>query len=151
MSDVAPTVRRTTPQPLAWVICDAIHLEMSSAKPYLLGVFSTIECPAFPAIHPNFACYLSLTECSIGPHRFEIFFGLNPLSLRPLLSRWFQSAGHDDLVHIFEQIPNLRLDGPGNYCMQIKVDDDVILCTNLLVRQRTVPGSQRPVSSPENV
>ena len=55
-------VRAQPPYPLAMVICDAIHQDRATGKRTLLGCFSTIGAPAFPASHPLLAAYVALTD-----------------------------------------------------------------------------------------
>ena len=55
-----------TPLCLALVLADAVHQDPSSRKHTILGTFSTLYAPAFPAVHPFMAAYTVLTD-GMGP------------------------------------------------------------------------------------
>ena len=50
------------PYPLAIVVCDAVWRDPGTNKFFILGSFSIIHSRAFPAIHPQSAVYISLTD-----------------------------------------------------------------------------------------
>lgn len=50
------------PYPLAMVVCDNIHRDPGTGKPFLLGCFSVIHAREFPAVHPLLALYVSVTN-----------------------------------------------------------------------------------------
>lgn len=50
------------PYPLAMVVCDAIHADPGTGKMTILGTFSAIFAPSFPAVHPQISVYLSVTD-----------------------------------------------------------------------------------------
>lgn len=51
------------PIPLAMIVCDAIHVDPSTGKRALLGLFTTIFSTEFPVKVPAMAVYATITEC----------------------------------------------------------------------------------------
>jgi hypothetical protein len=49
------------PFPLAIVIADAVHIDPSNGKAFILGTFSVIHATGFPAAHQFMAVFISLT------------------------------------------------------------------------------------------
>jgi hypothetical protein len=50
------------PYLLAMVVCDAVHRDPATGKHTLLGIFSSLACPGFPARHASFGVYAAVTE-----------------------------------------------------------------------------------------
>lgn len=59
------------PLPLALVIADTIWRDFGTSKRAILGCFSAIGSDRFPAIHPQIAIYVALTE-GYGPMPFRM-------------------------------------------------------------------------------
>ena len=49
------------PFPLAIVIADAVHIDPSNGKAFIMGTFSTIQASAFPGAHQSIGVFISLT------------------------------------------------------------------------------------------
>lgn len=50
------------PYPLAMVVCDNIHRDPGTGKPFILGCFTVIHARKFPATHPVMGLYIELTN-----------------------------------------------------------------------------------------
>lgn len=51
----------TPPSPIALIVCDNVYRE-SSGKTALVGLFSQIAAPKFPAHHPRLCVYACVTD-----------------------------------------------------------------------------------------
>src|SRR5438874_8924488 len=51
------------PFALSMIVCNAIHLDPSTGKAFILGRFESIAATAFPAIHPEMAVFAEVTGC----------------------------------------------------------------------------------------
>src|ERR1035438_878520 len=79
-SNSAPVDRpnvNSKPQLLAWLLCDAVHIDPGSGKHTILGVFSNIMAKRFPVVHPHMVWFLTLTDVAAGPHVMRISIGLD--------------------------------------------------------------------------
>ncbi len=50
------------PIPLSMVLCDQVHRDPTTGKPYLMGCFATIGATSFPIVHPSLSIFLELTN-----------------------------------------------------------------------------------------
>lgn len=123
------------PQLLAWVTCDGVHIDPSSGKHTLLGVFSHIASREFPLVQPFMMWFLTITDCAPGPHRLKISLGLDPQSLVPLLERPFASESPLHRINLVNELRNLPFPQPGDYGILIEIDDEPLLATNLTITQ----------------
>ena len=121
------------PQLLVWLTCDAVHLDPASGKHTILGVFSNIKARGFPVVHPHMVWFLTLTDVQPGPHRIKISLSLDPLRQVELIQRDFESQSPLHRINLINELNNLRFDQPGDYSIQIEVDDEPILVTSLAV------------------
>jgi hypothetical protein len=120
-------------QLLAWMMCDGVHIDPSSGKHTILGVFSNIRAHQFPVTHPFMVWFLSVTDCAPGTHRVKISIGLDPTDLKALIERNFESSGPLQLINMINEIRNLSFSGPGEYSLLIEVDDEPLLGTHITV------------------
>lgn len=51
------------PVPLAMVLCDAIHVDTTTGKRTLLGLFTAVFSSEYPVRLPALSVYASITEC----------------------------------------------------------------------------------------
>jgi hypothetical protein len=121
------------PQLLAWLLCDAVHIDPSSGKHTILGVFSNIMAKRFPVVHPHMVWFMTLTDVSAGSHKMKISMGLNPMDPKPLIERPFESQGPLVRINLINEIRNLVFQQPGEYSILIEIDDEPLLATNLMV------------------
>lgn len=128
----APLPRmKSKPQLLAWVTCDGVHIDPGSGKHTLLGVFCNIGAAKFPVTHPFMIWFLTITDCSPGPHKIRISLGLDPTRLQPLLERPFEAQSPVQRINLINEIRNLTFPEPGDYSILIEIDDEPLLFTNL--------------------
>jgi len=121
------------PQLLAWLLCDAVHIDPASGKHTILGVFSNIMAKHFPVTHPHMVWFMTLTDVAAGNHRMKISMGLDPTQPKPLIERTFDSQGPLVRINLINEIRNLSFSGPGEYAILIEIDDEPILATSLIV------------------
>jgi len=124
---------QSKPSLLAWITCDGVHIDPSSGKHTILGVFSNIKAHAFPVTHPYMVWFLTLTDVQPGPHRIKMSMGLDPTNPIELLNREFESKSPLHRINLINELRNLRFDKPGDYSILIEVDDEPLLATSLTV------------------
>lgn len=124
---------QSKPQLLAWLTCDAVHIDPSSGKHTILGIFSNIQARQFPVIHPHMVWFLTLTDCAPGPHHLRISMGLGAMRLAPFMERDFESPSPLHRISLINEIRNLPFPEPGEYSLLVEVDDEPLLATSLTV------------------
>jgi len=124
---------QSKPTLLAWLTCDGVHVDPSSGKHTILGVFSNINARQFPVTHPFMVWFLTLTDCSPGPHRMRLSLGLGPTQMKPIIDRTFESVSPLDRINLINEMVNLTFPAPGDYAILVEVDDEPLLATNLIV------------------
>jgi|GEM_PF-153838 len=132
-AQVDPTHVNSKPQLLAWLLCDAVHIDPSSGKHTLLGVFSNIVAKRFPVTHPHMVWFMVLTDVAAGSHAMRISMGLDPTDPKPLIERPFESQGPLNRINLISEIHNLSFQQPGEYSILIEIDDEPLLATSLTV------------------
>jgi hypothetical protein len=123
------------PQLLAWLLCDGVHIDPSSGKHTILGVFSNIMAKRFPVTHPHMVWFMTLTDVAAGPHKMRISMGLDPTDPKPLIERPFESQGPLIRINLINEIRNLTFQQPGEYSILIEIDDEPLLATSLTVAE----------------
>jgi hypothetical protein len=121
------------PQLLAWLLCDGVHIDPSSGKHTILGVFSNIMAKRFPVVHPHMVWFMTLTDVAAGSHRMKISMGLDPTDPKPLIERTFESQGPLVRINLINEIRNLVFQQAGEFSILIEIDDEPLLATNLVV------------------
>ena len=124
---------QSKPQLLAWMTCDAVHIDPSTGKHTLLGVFSNISARHFPVVHPQMMWFLTLTDVMPGVHRLRIAFGPGATSPQTVIDRPFESHSPLHRINLINEIRNLPFPEPGEYSILIEIDDEPLLVTNLTV------------------
>ncbi len=124
---------QSKPQLLAWVTCDGVHIDPSSGKHTLLGVFSNISARQYPVVHPFMVWFLTISDCAPGPHRIRISIGLDAAATQALIERPFESHSPLHRINLINEIRNLSFPQPGDYSIVIEIDDEPLLVTNLTV------------------
>ncbi len=132
-AQVDPPNVNSKPQLLAWLLCDAVHIDPGSGKHTLLGVFSNIVAKRFPVTHPRMTWFMALTDVAAGPHVMRISMGLDPTDPKPLIERPFESQGPLNRINLISEIHNLSFQQPGEYSILIEIDDEPLLATSLTV------------------
>ncbi len=126
---------QSKPQVLSWLVCDAVHVDPSTGKQTLLGVFANIRARQFPLTHPCMVWYLVLNDVPTGPHRLRISMTADATRPRPLIEREFESPGPLHRINLINEIRNLTFAAPGDYGLLIEVDDELLLATSLVVSE----------------
>ncbi|HWA87651.1 MAG TPA: hypothetical protein VG710_15585 [Opitutus sp.] len=126
---------QSKPQLLAWVTCDAVHIDPGTGKHTLLGVFSNIGSHQFPLIHPFMVWFLTITDCAPGEHKLRISLGLDPTGMTPLIERHFISENPLHRINLLNEFRNLPFPRPGDYSILVEIDDEPLLTTNIIVTE----------------
>jgi hypothetical protein len=121
------------PQLLAWLTCDAVHIDPATGKHTILGIFSTIRGRDFPLTHPLMVWFLTLSDVPTGEHKIKLLMGLDPTQMQSLIERKFQSQGPNQRINLINEVRNLTFPGPGDYGIIIEIDEDPLLATNITV------------------
>ena len=124
---------QSKPQLLAWLTCDGVHIDPSSGKHTILGVFSNINARHFPVTHPFMVWFLTLTDCAPGQHSMRLSMGLEHTAMKVLLDRPFESQSPLHRINLINEIRNLTFVEPGDYAIIVEVDEEPILATNMTV------------------
>ena len=124
---------QSKPQLLAWLTCDGVHLDPSSGKHTVLGVFSNINARRFPVTHPFMVWFLTLTDCAAGQHKIRISMGPDHARMEPLIDRTFDSQSPLDRINLINEIRNLTFPAPGDYSILVEVDEEPLLATSMTV------------------
>jgi hypothetical protein len=53
---------KQAPLCLAMILCDAVQIDQGTNKATILGAFSSVVAGAYPAIHPQLAVFVELTD-----------------------------------------------------------------------------------------
>ena len=119
------------PQLLAWLLCDAVHIDPGTGKHTILGVFSNIMAKRFPVVHPQMVWFMTLTDVAAGPHVMKISMGLDPTAPMPLIERPFESQGPLTRINLINEIRNLsfqrlQLKGPNRFGASPKGDPTAV-------------------------
>ncbi len=115
------------PQLLAWITCDAIYVDPYSGKHTLLGIFSSLKAPKFPVTHPRMIWFLTLTDVGVGDHLLKIRIGLPMGESKQIVDRKFVSQSPAHRINLINEVKNLEFEEPGNYSIQIEIDDQMVL------------------------
>lgn len=124
---------QSKPQLLAWLTCDAVHIDPGTGKHTILGIFSNISARQFPVTHPFMVWFLTVTDCSPGKHKLRILMGLAPSDPQPLLEREFESQSPLHRINLINEIRNLSFPARGEYELVIEIDEEPILATGITV------------------
>jgi hypothetical protein len=126
-------MQQAKPQVLVWITCDGVHIDPSSGKHTILGVFSNIRARQFPVVHPFMIWFMTLSDVSQGQHKIRISLGLDPSNATPIIDRTFESQSPMQRINLINEIRNLSFAGPGDYSIIIEVDDEPLLATSITV------------------
>ena len=124
---------QSKPQLLAWLTCDAVHIDPGSGKHTILGIFSNIQARQFPVTHPFMIWFLTISDVSTGQHSLKISMALEGTSPQQLLERPFESQSPIHRINLINEIRNLPFPGPGDYELLVEIDDELLLATSLTV------------------
>ncbi len=121
---------QSKPQLLCFATCDGVHLDPTSGKYYLLGMFSSLRAAQYPVVHPQMVWFISLADVSIGDHQLRLSLSLPGEVPIMQVERQFESKSPLHRIHLVNQLKNLRFEQAGDYAAAIEVDDEPILVTS---------------------
>lgn len=114
-------------------MCDGVHIDPSSGKHTILGVFSNVRARQFPVVHPFMIWFLTISDVPQGEHKIRISLGLDPANTGVIIDRKFESQSPVQRINLINEIRNLSFDRPGDYSIIIEVDEEPLLATNITV------------------
>lgn len=121
------------PTLLCWITCDGVHIDPSTGKHTILGMYSGIAAARYPFTCPYMVWFLSVTGCAAGEHKLKISMGDEPDKLVQLLERPFQSQDPAQRINLINEVSNLQFPRRAEYYFSIEVDDQQILATSLVL------------------
>ncbi|MDB6167918.1 MAG: hypothetical protein JWM88_782 [Verrucomicrobia bacterium] len=124
---------QSKPQLLAWLTCDAVHIDPGTGKHTILGAFSNINARHFPVTHPFMVWFLTLTDCAPGQHKMRLSMGVDPTQMQVLIDRPFESHSPLHRINLINEIRNLTFPAAGDYSILVEVNEEPLLATNLTV------------------
>lgn len=129
-----PKGRVPPPFPLALVVCDAVHRDPGSGKPYLLGCFSCISARKFPAKHVRMCLYVELTN---GRGKVEVKGKLVDVG-EERDTVWEDKCAVDFVdprvvVQVSFRIADVIFPQPGEYRIQLSADGEFLMERRILV------------------
>lgn len=119
------------PTLLNWITCDGVHIDPSTGKHTLLGVFSSIGSNRFPITYPFMVWFLTVTNVAAGEHTLRISMGESLEKVQPLLERGFVSQDLKHRVNLINEVSNLAFPKAGEYAIVVEVDGQVVLTTSI--------------------
>jgi hypothetical protein len=124
------TPHREPPVVAAVVLCDSIHTDSTSGKHSLLGCFSLIRFPSFPASAPPFHLYVVVTGARCTEEQpMEVRVRITDADQKSVL---FDLAGRigpcDPLSHyeLVCEVEGVEFTAPGPYVVQILADGTAV-------------------------
>ena len=115
--------------------CDGVHIDPSTGKHTILGVFSNIRARQFPVTHPFMIWFMTLTDCAPGQHTMKISIGLEPTNMMKVIERQFESRSPVQRINLINELRNCSFPQAGDYNILVEVDDEPVLATNLPVTE----------------
>lgn len=123
------------PIPLAMLVADQIYIDPATRKYSILGVFSELGAPAFPALHPALIVFCELTE----------IYGKIPLTLllvdldettQPLLNQTLDISAPDPraIAGVTFVFANIVFPHAGSYRLQLFSRDHFLVERGLRLR-----------------
>jgi len=143
--------RLPPPEVLALILCDQIITDRITGKQSLIGMFSRIHTPGFPATHAQLSVFVMLTE---GHGRTELTIRIvDSNDARPPL---VEGKGHVEfsdprsIANLALQFHGLTFPAPGEYRVQLWSDDQLLREARLeLVRIVPRKGRRSDAAEPE--
>ena len=127
------------PYPLAMVVADAIWRDPGTGKRTILGCFSSIAAKEFPAIHPQLAVYVALTD-----GRGTVPFKIQMVDIDEEAEPIFQAEGEVEftdpriMVEMDFHFGGITLPHPGEFRIQLVASGEFLLERRIVVQQ--LPG-----------
>jgi len=112
-----------------------VHIDPSTGKHYILGVFSSIRVRSFPAKYPRMVWFLTVTDVPIGRHVLKISMGIPTEPEQAIVNRQFESKSPIHRINLINHIQNLGIKKPGDYSVLIDIDDETLLVSSFPVSE----------------
>lgn len=120
---------------LMFCTCDMVHVDPATGKHNLLGIFSSIRARELPVTHPQMFWFLVVTDVPVGKHKLGLSMGVGEALGSPVAIRDFESHSPLQRITMVNQVNNLTFHQPGDYSIQVDIDDDPLLVTTFSVVQ----------------
>ena len=129
-----------TPYPLALVVCDGCWCDPNTGKFTLIGTFSTIRGEHFPLVHPVLSAYVALTD-GVGLTEVGLTLVDAEEAIIPLCSdkKKLILRDHREVVELTFDLLNLRFDQPGEYRLQLWLNDEFVMERPIVVQGQPAP------------
>ncbi len=111
---------------LSIIICDDIYRDEKTKKLVIVGSFSTINCPAFPALHPRFKILFTLTN---GKGKYNLSLAIEHAESGNELMEMKGKLSLEDPLAISDldvEIQGMTLPAAGKYWVTIKADGELV-------------------------
>ena len=129
------------PVPLAMVICDAVHEDPTTGKKTILGTFTAVQSPEFPATVGKICIYLALTDArGTVPIRLSI---VDVDELRPPIIEQSADLNFLDPItveHTDFDLIDVIFPSPGEYRIQLFAGDEFVIERRLNVSDEPLQG-----------
>ena|SRR5579864_5223891 len=122
------------PYALAMLICDAVHFDPMTCTPTILGCFTSIDAPEFPASEASMSVYDEVTD---GRGRVPVTLRVVDEDDTPLAVRETELDLTDPLVvaRLVFTIKSMTFPEPGEYRFQLLSGYEPLLERRILVMQ----------------
>ena len=139
---------KPAPDVLSMIVCDQIITDRITGKQSLIGMFSRVHSPVFPAVHPQLSVFVALTE---GHGEVELRIRIvDSNEARPPIVEGkgkVQFKNPRAIAHLALQFHGLRFPEPGEYRVQLYTGSELLREARLeMVPMR--PRRQHPPTDP---
>jgi hypothetical protein len=134
---------------LSFLTCDNIHVDPTSQKYTLLGLFSGLQAVQFPMRHPRMFLFIALSDIASGEHTAKLTLELPGQSPIFEAEQKFKSAGPLQRIQLVSHMQNTEFPHDGDYSFMLDIDDELLLVTSFPVRQLNLPAGMQQPPKPE--
>jgi hypothetical protein len=130
---MAEKIEQTAPYVLAMVVCDNVHVDPTTGKKTLLGLFTSVSASQFPIRINSMVLYAAITD-GHGPTPIEVKL-VDVNESRPPIFKAEAMIPFDDprvVIEFLNLMLNLEFPEPGEYRLQL------FGCKQLLMERRIV-------------
>ena len=120
-------VNRPVPDVLAMLVCDQIITDRLTGKQSLIGMFSKVHAPGFPAAHPNLCVFVALTD---GHGKTDLAIRIvDANDARPPIVQGKGAVEFKNpraIANLALQFHGLTFPEPGEYRVQLYCDNELL-------------------------
>ena len=143
-------VNRPVPDVLAMLVCDQIITDRLTGKQSLIGMFSKVHAPGFPAAHPNLCVFVALTD---GHGKTDLAIRIvDANDARPPIVQGKGAVEFKNpraIANLALQFHGLTFPEPGEYRVQLYCHDELLREARLqLVLVKRRPRNSESESPP---